>query len=97
MVYLERLKKLRAAGGLAETGNVDQENVENYSARVKAESCSQGQGTAYSSGVGEYRKSQELSGDIKTNVPSAKRVAKFYHVIYMQGAQSIEGFILFVR
>ena len=44
MVYLERLKKLRAAGGLAETGNVDQENVENYSARVKAESGSQGQG-----------------------------------------------------
>ena len=53
MVYLERLKKLRAAGGLAETGNVDQENVENYSARVKAESASQGQGTAYSSGVGK--------------------------------------------
>ena len=51
MVYLERLKKLRAAGGLAETGNIDQENVENYSARVKAEA---GQAsTAYSSGVGE--------------------------------------------
>ncbi len=55
MVYLERLKKLRAAGGLAETGNTDQENVENYSARVKAESGSQGQsqGSAYSSGVGK--------------------------------------------
>ena len=51
MVYLERLKKLRAAGGLAETGNIDQENVENYSARVKAEA---GQAsTAYSSSSGD--------------------------------------------
>ena len=53
MVYLERLKKLRAAGGLAETGNIDQENVENYSARVKAEASQAS--TAYSSGVGECR------------------------------------------
>merc|ERR550532_3444937 len=63
LVYLERLKKLRAAGGLAETGNVDQENVENYSARVKAESGSQGQGTAYSSGVGSgYNSVRSQSG-----------------------------------
>merc|ERR550532_3948409 len=65
LVYLERLKKLRAAGGLADTGNVDQENVENYSARVKAESgiSSQGQGTAYSSGVGSgYSSVRSQSG-----------------------------------
>ena len=60
MVYLERLKKLRAAGGLAETGNIDQENVENYSARVKTE-AGQGQAsTAYSSGVGEFSKTVEV-------------------------------------
>lgn len=61
LVYLERLKKLRAAGGLAETGNIDQENVENYSARVKAEA---GQAsTAYSSGVGSgYSSVRSQSG-----------------------------------
>ena len=44
LVYLERLKKLRAAGGLTDAGgNIDQENVENYSK-------SQQQSSAYTSG-----------------------------------------------
>ena len=47
LVYLERLKKLRAAGGLAEPGNVDQENVENYSKTQHSQ-----QSSAYSSGIG---------------------------------------------
>ena len=41
LVYLERLKKLRAAGGLSqEAGSVDQENVENYSKTSSAYSSS---------------------------------------------------------
>ena len=44
LVYLERLKKLRAAGGLTEGGSVDQENVENYSKTTSS---------GYSSGVGK--------------------------------------------
>ena len=46
LVYLERLKKLRAAGGLADAGNVDQENVENYSKSQNPPP------SAYSSGIG---------------------------------------------
>ena len=52
LVYLERLKKLRAAGGLTEPGpghplpgpTLDQENVENYSKTQPS--------SAYSSGIG---------------------------------------------
>ena len=53
LVYLERLKKLRAAGGLTEPGpghplpgpTLDQENVENYSKTQPS--------SAYSSGIGQ--------------------------------------------
>jgi len=58
LVYLERLKKLRAAGGLAEPGNVDQENVENYSKTQHSQ-----QSSAYSSGIGSgYSSIRSQSG-----------------------------------
>lgn len=50
LVYLERLKRLRAAGGLSEP--VDQENVENYSKSGSTQASSgytSGIGTGYSS------------------------------------------------
>jgi len=45
LVYLERLKRLRAAGGLSEP--VDQENVENYSKSGPPQP-----GSGYTSGIG---------------------------------------------
>merc|ERR1712013_31982 len=45
LVYLERLKRLRAAGGLSEP--VDQENVENYSKSGPTQP-----GSGYTSGIG---------------------------------------------
>ena len=48
LVYLEKLRKLRAQGGLeSDSRNVDQENVENYS------NTGPGSATSYSSGFGE--------------------------------------------
>ena len=48
LVYLEKLRKLRAQGGLeSDSKNVDQENVENYS------NTGPGSATSYSSGFGE--------------------------------------------
>ena len=48
LVYLEKLRKLRAQGGLeSDSKNVDQENVENYSNTGPASA------TSYSSGFGE--------------------------------------------
>ena len=50
LVYLEKLRKLRAQGGLereSDSKNVDQENVENFSNTGPASA------TSYSSGFGE--------------------------------------------
>ena len=48
LVYLEKLRKLRAQGGLeSDSRNQDQENVENYSKTLAASS------SGYSSGFGE--------------------------------------------
>jgi len=45
LVYLERLKKLRAAGGLTDAGgNIDQENVENYSKTQQTSAYTSGSG-----------------------------------------------------
>jgi len=52
LVYLERLKKLRAAGGLSEPA--DQENVENYSSGIPAPH-STGYGSAIGSGYTQTR------------------------------------------
>ena len=50
LVYLEKLRKLRAQGGLeSESRNQDQENVENYSRTLT------GSTSGYSSGIGKVR------------------------------------------
>jgi len=73
LVYLERLKRLRAAGGLSEP--VDQENVENYSKTGPTQASSgysSGLGTGYSSaraqsGVTNQRYSTLTSTDSTDN------------------------------
>merc|ERR1712059_85242 len=52
LVYLERLKKLRAAGGLSDPA--DQENVENYSGGIPAPHNT-GYGSAIGSGYSQTR------------------------------------------
>lgn len=67
LVYLEKLRKLRAQGGLeSDSRNVDQENVENYSKTLT------GSSSGYSSGFGSgYNSVRGQSGVSNNRFPGA--------------------------
>jgi hypothetical protein len=64
LVYLEKLRRLRAQGGLeSESRNIDQENVENYSNTVTGSSSSYSSSGFAGSGYSSVRSQSGVSNN----------------------------------